>query len=38
MDGDQFRASPKHVIEMYDEVNSFVSYVKDAADHPTGAR
>jgi len=27
-----FRTSPKHVIGMYDEVNSFVSFVKDAAE------
>jgi len=27
-----FRAGPKHVIGMYDEINSFVSYVKDAAE------
>ena len=26
-----FRHGPKHVIGMYDEINSFVSYVKDAA-------
>jgi serine protein kinase len=26
-----FRKEPKHVIGMYDEINSFVSYVKDAA-------
>ena len=27
-----FRALPKHVIGMYDEINSFVSFVKDAAE------
>ena len=27
-----FRTGPKHVIGMYDEINSFVSYVKDAAE------
>ena len=27
-----FRTTPKHVIGMYDEVNSFVSFVKDAAE------
>lgn len=27
-----FRKGPKHVIGMYDEINSFVSYVKDAAE------
>jgi len=27
-----FRTSKKHVIGMYDEINSFVSYVKDAAE------
>ncbi len=27
-----FRAGKKHVIGMYDEINSFVSYVKDAAE------
>ena len=27
-----FRTSPKHVIGMYDEINSFVSFVKDAAE------
>jgi serine protein kinase len=27
-----FRNGPKHVIGMYDEINSFVSYVKDAAE------
>ncbi|UCF92733.1 MAG: serine protein kinase PrkA [Desulfobacterales bacterium] len=27
-----FRAGSKHVIGMYDEINSFVSYVKDAAE------
>jgi len=27
-----FRTGPKHVIGMYEEVNSFVSYVKDAAE------
>jgi serine protein kinase len=27
-----FRSGPKHVIGMYDEINSFVSYVKDAAE------
>ena len=28
-----FREGPKHVIGMYDEINSFVSYVKDAAEN-----
>ncbi len=28
-----FRNGPKHVIGMYDEINSFVSYVKDAAEN-----
>src|SRR5210317_1531988 len=27
-----FREGSKHVIDMYDEINSFVSYVKDAAE------
>jgi len=27
-----FREGPKHVIGIYDEINSFVSYVKDAAE------
>ncbi len=27
-----FRIGPKHVIGMYEEINSFVSYVKDAAE------
>jgi len=27
-----FRTGPKHVIGMYDEINSFVSFVKDAAE------
>jgi serine protein kinase len=27
-----FRDGPKHVLGMYDEINSFVSYVKDAAE------
>ncbi|MCK5147261.1 serine protein kinase PrkA [bacterium] len=27
-----FRDGPKHIIGMYDEINSFVSYVKDAAE------
>jgi len=27
-----FREGPKHVIGMYDEINSFVSYIKDAAE------
>ena len=27
-----FREGSKHVIGMYDEINSFVSYVKDAAE------
>jgi serine protein kinase len=27
-----FRSGPRHVIGMYDEVNSFVSFVKDAAE------
>ena len=28
-----FRGGKKHVIGMYDEINSFVSYVKDAAEN-----
>ncbi len=28
-----FRNGPKHIIGMYDELNSFVSYVKDAAEN-----
>jgi serine protein kinase len=32
-DFDIFRKGRKHVIGMYDEVNSFVSYVKDAAEN-----
>lgn len=28
-----FRTGPKHIIGMYDELNSFVSYVKDAAEN-----
>ena len=28
-----FRHGKKHVIGMYDEINSFVSYVKDAAEN-----
>jgi serine protein kinase len=28
-----FRQGPKHIIGMYDEINSFVSYVKDAAEN-----
>ena len=28
-----FRNGPKHVIGMYDEINSFVSYVKDASEN-----
>ena len=28
-----FRAGKKHIIGMYDEINSFVSYVKDAAEN-----
>lgn len=28
-----FRTANKHVISMYDEINSFVSYVKDAAEN-----
>lgn len=31
-DFDVFRHGKKHVIGMYDEINSFVSYVKDAAE------
>lgn len=31
-DFDIFRAGGKHIIGMYDEINSFVSYVKDAAE------
>jgi len=27
-----FRQGPKHIIGMYDEINSFVSYVKDASE------
>ena len=27
-----FRTGKKHIIGMYDEINSFVSYVKDAAE------
>jgi serine protein kinase len=27
-----FRTGPKHVVGMYDEINSFVSFVKDAAE------
>ena len=27
-----FRTGKKHIIGMYEEINSFVSYVKDAAD------
>jgi len=27
-----FRTGPKHIIGLYDEINSFVSYVKDAAE------
>jgi serine protein kinase len=32
-----FRTGPKHVIGMYDEINSFVSYVKDAAEGGSSA-
>lgn len=32
-----FRSGKKHVIGMYDEVNSFVSYVKDAAEGGSSA-
>jgi serine protein kinase len=28
-----FRTGNKHIISMYDEINSFVSYVKDAAEN-----
>ena len=28
-----FRQGPKHIIGMYDEINSFVSYVKDASEN-----
>ena len=28
-----FRSGKKHIIGMYDEINSFVSYVKDAAEN-----
>ena len=28
-----FRTGKKHIIGMYDEINSFVSYVKDAAEN-----
>ncbi len=28
-----FRTGPKHIVGMYDEINSFVSYVKDAAEN-----
>jgi serine protein kinase len=31
-DFDIFRTGKKHIIGMYDEINSFVSYVKDAAE------
>ncbi|MBI5219398.1 MAG: serine protein kinase PrkA [Bacteroidia bacterium] len=31
-DFDVFRQSEKHIIGMFDEINSFVSYVKDAAE------
>jgi serine protein kinase len=32
-----FRKSKKHIIGMYDEINSFVSFVKDAADGGSSA-
>lgn len=32
-----FRTSRKHIIGMYDEINSFVSYVKDAAEGGSSA-
>lgn len=32
-----FRTGPKHIIGMYDEINSFVSYVKDAAEGGSSA-
>jgi serine protein kinase len=32
-----FRQGKKHVIGMYDEINSFVSYVKDAAENGSSA-
>ena len=32
-----FRTGKKHVIGMYDEINSFVSYVKDAAEGGSSA-
>ena len=32
-----FRQGPKHIIGMYDEINSFVSYVKDAAENGSSA-
>ena len=32
-----FRAGKKHIIGMYDEINSFVSYVKDAAESGSSA-
>ena len=32
-----FRSDKKHIIGMYDEINSFVSYVKDAAEGGSSA-
>jgi serine protein kinase len=32
-----FRGGKKHIIGMYDEINSFVSYVKDAAESGSSA-
>ena len=32
-----FRDGKKHIIGMYDEINSFVSYVKDAAESGSSA-
>ena len=32
-----FRTGKKHIIGMYDEINSFVSYVKDAAEGGSSA-
>ncbi|MBW2726365.1 MAG: serine protein kinase PrkA [Deltaproteobacteria bacterium] len=32
-----FREGPKHIVGMYDEINSFVSYVKDAAEGGSSA-
>ena len=27
-----FRKGPKHIVGMYDEINSFVSFIKDASE------